>query len=55
MDRCLAGGDSAGSYEEFEAWDLALHHSIMAASRSPLLVALYSLIEAARHGQISRD
>src|SRR5215472_275165 len=22
MDRCLAGGDRAASYEEFEAWDL---------------------------------
>ncbi len=55
MDRCLAGGDSAASYEEFEAWDLALHHAIMAASHSPLLVALYSLVEAARHGHVWGD
>jgi DNA-binding FadR family transcriptional regulator len=55
MDRCLAGGDSAPSYEEFEAWDLALHHSIMAASHSSLLVALYSLVEAARHGHVWGD
>jgi DNA-binding FadR family transcriptional regulator len=55
LDRCLAGGDSAASYEEFEAWDLALHHAIMAASHSPLLVALYDLIEAARHGQVWGD
>jgi DNA-binding FadR family transcriptional regulator len=50
MDRCLAGGDRAASYEEFEVWDLALHRCIMAASHSPLLVALYAAIEVARHG-----
>jgi DNA-binding FadR family transcriptional regulator len=55
MDRCLAGGDSAASYEEFEVWDLALHRAIMAASRSPLLIALYAVIEAARHGQVWGD
>ncbi len=55
MDRCLAGGDSAASYEEFESWDLALHRAIMAASHSPLLSALYQQIEAARHGQVWGD
>ena len=55
MDRCLAGGDGAASYEEFELWDLALHRCIMAASHSPLLVALYRDIEAARHGQVWGD
>jgi DNA-binding FadR family transcriptional regulator len=51
MDRCLAGGDQAPSYDEFENWDLALHRSIMAASHSPLLAQLYAVIESARHGQ----
>jgi GntR family transcriptional regulator, uxu operon transcriptional repressor len=55
MDRCLVGGDQAASYEEFEAWDLALHRCIMAASHSPLLAALYQAIEAARHGQVWGD
>jgi DNA-binding FadR family transcriptional regulator len=55
MDRCLAGGDRADSYEEFESWDLALHRCIMAASHSPLLAALYQAIEAARHGQVWGD
>jgi DNA-binding FadR family transcriptional regulator len=55
VDRCLAGGDRATSFEEFETWDLALHHCIMAASHSPLLVALYGAIEAARHGQVWGD
>jgi DNA-binding FadR family transcriptional regulator len=50
MDRCLAGGGQARSYDEFENWDLALHRSIMAASHSPLLSQLYAVIESARHG-----
>jgi DNA-binding FadR family transcriptional regulator len=55
MDRCLAGGDRAETYEEFETWDLALHRCIIAASRSPLLSALYGVIETARHGQVWGD
>ncbi|MDR2987436.1 MAG: FCD domain-containing protein [Nocardiopsaceae bacterium] len=55
MDRCLAGGDRAVSYEEFETWDLALHRSIIAATHSPLLVTLYSSIELARHGHVWGD
>jgi DNA-binding FadR family transcriptional regulator len=55
MDRCLAGGDRAASYDEFESWDLALHRCIMKASHSPLLGALYQGIEAARHGQVWGD
>jgi DNA-binding FadR family transcriptional regulator len=55
MDRCLAGGDRAASYEEFESWDLALHRCIMKASHSPLLAALYQAIEGARHGQVWGD
>jgi GntR family transcriptional regulator, uxu operon transcriptional repressor len=55
MDRCLAGGDRAASYEEFESWDLALHRCIMKASHSPLLAALYQAIETARHGQVWGD
>jgi DNA-binding FadR family transcriptional regulator len=55
MHRCLAGGDHAATFEEFEGWDLALHRCIMAASHSPLLVALYQGIEQARHGQVWGD
>jgi DNA-binding FadR family transcriptional regulator len=55
IERCLALGDQAASYEEFESCDLALHRSIMAASHSPLLTALYRAIEAARHGQVWGD
>jgi DNA-binding FadR family transcriptional regulator len=52
MERCVAGGDHADNYEEFEIWDLALHRSIIAAAHSPLLAALYGVVESARHGQV---
>jgi GntR family uxuAB operon transcriptional repressor len=55
MDQCLALGDRAATFEEFEACDLALHRCIMAASHSPLLASLYAAIEAARHGQVWGD
>lgn len=55
MQRCLAGGDGATSFEEFETWDLALHRCIIAATHSPLLAALYAAVEQARHGQVWGD
>jgi GntR family transcriptional regulator, uxu operon transcriptional repressor len=55
MDRCVALGDRAATFEEFEASDLALHRCIMAASHSPLLVSLYAAVETARHGQVWGD
>ena len=55
MDRCLGGGDRAGSYDDFERWDMALHRSIMAATHSPLLVTLYASVELARHGHMWGD
>jgi len=51
MSRCLAGGEHAANYDEFESWDLALHRSIMAASHSPLLTRLYAVLEEARHSR----
>jgi DNA-binding FadR family transcriptional regulator len=55
MSRCLAGGERAASYDEFETWDLALHRTIMAASHSPLLTRLYAVLEEARHGRFWGD
>jgi DNA-binding FadR family transcriptional regulator len=55
IERSLARGERAATFEEFEACDLALHRCIMAASHSPLLVSLYAAIEAARHGQVWGD
>ena len=52
MRRCLEGGATAQSYEEFEVWDFALHHAIMAASRNRLLLDMYAIIERARRGAI---
>ncbi|MGN6872182.1 MAG: FadR/GntR family transcriptional regulator [Solirubrobacteraceae bacterium] len=52
MHRCLTGGASAQSFDEFEVWDFALHHAIVAASRNPLLVAMYHEVERARKGAL---
>jgi GntR family transcriptional regulator, uxu operon transcriptional repressor len=55
MDRCLRGGERAADHEEFEVWDAALHRSIIAATRSPLLIRLYAEVERARHGRVWGD
>jgi DNA-binding FadR family transcriptional regulator len=55
MDRCLAGGEQADGFDEFELWDLALHRCILAASHSPLLARLYAVIDEARHGRFWGD
>lgn len=52
MDRCLRGGATATTRDEFEAWDFALHHAIVASTHNPLLVGMYQDVEAARHGQV---
>lgn len=52
MRRCVAGGAGATSYDEFEVWDFALHHAIVAASRNQLLLAMYGVVETARRGGI---
>ena len=52
MRRCVEGGGSAESAREFEAWDSALHHAIVAASRNQLLVSMYRMVERARDGEI---
>jgi DNA-binding FadR family transcriptional regulator len=52
MRRCLEGGASAESYDEFEVWDCALHHAIVAASRNQLLRGMYAVVERARRGEM---
>ena len=52
LRRCVAGGGTAESAQEFEAWDFALHHAIVAASRNQLLVSMYRMVERARDGEI---
>jgi DNA-binding FadR family transcriptional regulator len=55
MERCLRGGERAVDHDEFEVWDAALHRSIIAATRSPLLIRLYAEVERARHGRVWGD
>jgi DNA-binding FadR family transcriptional regulator len=52
MRRCLEGGATAESYDEFEVWDFALHHAIVAAGRNRLLLDMYAVIERGRRGAI---
>jgi GntR family transcriptional regulator, uxu operon transcriptional repressor len=52
MHRCLKGGAAADSFTEFEVWDFALHHAVVAASRNPLLLGMYRVVERARKGEI---
>jgi GntR family transcriptional regulator, uxu operon transcriptional repressor len=52
MRRCLNGGAAARDYEQFEIWDFALHHAVVAASRNPLLLGMYRVIEDARKREI---
>lgn len=52
LDRCLEGGAASESAAEFEAWDFALHHALVVASRNQLLVAMFSVVERARQGEI---
>jgi DNA-binding FadR family transcriptional regulator len=52
IQRCVDGCERASSYEEFENWDLAFHRSLMEATHNPLLLRMYSLIEAARQGDL---
>jgi DNA-binding FadR family transcriptional regulator len=55
MQRCLDGGATAQTYEEFEVWDLALHRCVIAASHSKLLMRMYAVVEASRQGQMWGD
>jgi DNA-binding FadR family transcriptional regulator len=52
MDRCLAGGESAETTDEFEAWDLALHRAIVLASHNQLVIRMYGAVELARQGRL---
>jgi GntR family uxuAB operon transcriptional repressor len=52
MRRCLEGGGAAASAEEFEIWDFALHHAIVAAGRNQLVLEMYRAVERGRKGEI---
>ena len=46
--RCVERSEAARTYEDFEHWDGALHRAIVAATHSPLLGRIYSVIDNAR-------
>ena len=48
IERCLVGGDSATTFDEFEKWDLALHQAFVRASHNPLIENMYHFIAEAR-------
>jgi DNA-binding FadR family transcriptional regulator len=50
--RCVDACERTKDYDEFEHWDLAFHRSLMEATHNPLLLRMYSLIEAARKGDL---
>lgn len=52
IQHCVDGCERATTYEEFEIWDLAFHRSLVEATHNPLLLRMYSLVEAARQGDL---
>lgn len=48
LHRCLARGDAATGYQEFESWDSALHRGIATAAHNTLLLRLFDTMNAAR-------
>jgi DNA-binding FadR family transcriptional regulator len=48
LRHCLRRGESSGSFEEFEAWDSALHRGIARAAHNALLLRLFDTMNAAR-------
>jgi len=52
LRRCVRGGGAAQSAAEFETWDFALHHAIVAAGRNQLVRSMYDVVERAREGKL---
>lgn len=48
VQHCLRRGDATTTYEEFEAWDSALHRAIAGAAHNGLLLRLFDTMNAAR-------
>jgi GntR family uxuAB operon transcriptional repressor len=45
---CLARGNAATTFEDFEAWDSAFHRAVAAGARNSLLLRLFDTMNAAR-------
>ena len=52
MQRCLDGGDTTDVYEEFEAWDIALHRSFAVATHSAVITAMVDLLHTSRNDPV---
>ncbi len=52
MRRCLRGGRQAKSSEEFERWDVALHHSFATATHNAVLIGVSQLLIDSRRQPI---
>jgi DNA-binding FadR family transcriptional regulator len=52
LDRCLAGGDAARTFEEYEYWNFALHHAIVATCRNRLVIDMYRIVENVRESEL---
>lgn len=50
--RCVKECGRAPDYEGFETWDLAFHRRLVESTHNPLMLRMYSLIEAARMGDL---
>jgi GntR family transcriptional regulator, uxu operon transcriptional repressor len=48
IEHCLRRGNATATYEEFEAWDSALHRAVAAAAHNGLLLRLFDTMNAAR-------
>jgi GntR family transcriptional regulator, uxu operon transcriptional repressor len=48
IGRCVERSIAAGTFEEFEHWDGALHRAMVGATHSPLLGRIYAVIDQAR-------
>ena len=48
IDHCLRRGNATTTYDEFEAWDSALHRAIAAAGHNGLLLRLFDTMNVAR-------
>ncbi|MEJ2866486.1 FCD domain-containing protein [Actinomycetospora sp. OC33-EN08] len=48
VQHCLRRGNATSTYEEFEAWDSALHRAIATAAHNGLLLRLFDTMNAAR-------
>jgi DNA-binding FadR family transcriptional regulator len=48
IQRCLAGGEEAASFEDFETWDAALHRAFAAATHNSLLASVMRMVSDAR-------